>query len=527
MHVVVSWIGNADIRAMEDELARSPRSIISEPVGSAHGISAGLGPVKTLLANHAFDKVYLLSNFPQSVNDDFVSWLGQEAEVRHITLADPTDYGEIFTVVDREMESITKWHRRQKYDLSILLSPGTPAMAAVWVLLGKTKYPARFYQTFREKASIANIPFDLTLDFVPKLLRNSDRALQHLASKSPHEIGGFEQIAGDSQAIRLAVGKALKAAIRDVPVLLTGESGTGKEMFARAIHEASPRRNKPFLAINCASIPKQLMESELFGHEKGAFTGADRKREGAFQQAHGGTLFLDEVGETDLDIQSKLLRVLQPPAKSGPCVREFYPLGSSKLVRADVRIIAATNRDLMSMIQRGDFREDLFYRLAVIVVRLPALRDRRTDIPKIASDLMNQINHDFGLQEPGYEHKILSDSAKSFMSRHRWPGNVRELYNALLQAAVMSEAAEITDEDLSAAIAEMPTSGLSAVDPLDIQLGEGFILDEHLASVHRNYLKKAMEESAGVKTKAARLLGLANYQTLDARLKKLKVQWQD
>jgi transcriptional regulator with PAS, ATPase and Fis domain len=526
MRVVVSWIGNADLRAMAGEQEASVKQQIQKILRLNEITSGGLGPVKTLIKIHEFDKIYLLSNYPQSVTEGFVTWLGRPAEVRSVTLSDPTDYGAIFTTVDKEMEAITNELKPQKYELSILLSPGTPAMAAIWVLLGKTKYPARFYQTFREKASIANIPFDLTLDFVPKLLRNSDNALQHLASRSPHEISGFEQIAGDSHAIRLAVGKALKAAIRDVPVLLTGESGTGKEMFACAIHEASPRRNKPFLAINCASIPKQLMESELFGHEKGAFTGADRKHEGAFQRAHGGTLFLDEVGETDLDIQSKLLRVLQPPAKSGPCVREFYPLGSSKLVRADVRIIAATNRDLLSMIQAGGFREDLFYRLAVIVVRLPALRERRTDIPKIAADLMDQINHDFSIQEPGYKHKILSDSAKSFMSRHRWPGNVRELYNALLQSAVMSEAAKITDEDLSAAIAEMPTSGLSAVDSGDIQLGDGFILDEHLANLHRSYLKKAMKESAGVKTKAARLLGLANYQTLDARLKKFKVQWE-
>ncbi len=416
MRILVSWIGITDLRAMAASHSGQSRDHIAKLVGIGGGID-GSGPIMTLLDNHSFDRIYLLSNFPQPINEDFVSWLGRDAEIRNVSLSDPTDYAAIFTVVDKEMESITKGYRNKRYELSIFLSPGTPAMAAIWVLLGKTKYPATFYQSFKTRAWITTIPFDLTVDFVPKLLRNSDNALQHLASKSPHEIVGFEPIAGDSQAIRLAVGKALKAAIRDVPVLLTGESGTGKEMFARAMHEASPRRNKPFIAINCASIPNQLMESQLFGHEKGFFTGADKKHEGAFQRANGGTLFLDEVGETDLDIQAKLLRVLQPPAKSGPCIREFYPLGSSKQVKVDVRTIAATNRDLMSMVQKSDFREDLFYRLAVIVVRLPALRQRRSDIPLIASVLMNQINQNFGLQEPGYEHQILSDSAKSFIRR--------------------------------------------------------------------------------------------------------------
>lgn len=504
-------------------LGRS-RDRIAKLVGLGGEID-GPGPIMTLLDEHSFDKIYLLSNFPQQINEDFVAWLGREAEICNTSLSDPTDYASIFTIVDKELESITKGYRNKKYELSILLSPGTPAMAAVWVLLGKTKYPAIFYQSYQNRAWVTRIPFDITLDFVPKLLRSSDSALQYLASKSPHEVGGFEQITGDSMAIRLAVGKALKASIRDVPVLLIGESGTGKEMFARAMHEASGRKNKPFIAINCASIPKQLMESELFGHEKGAFTGADKKHEGAFQRSNGGTLFLDEVGETDLEIQAKLLRVLQPPAKSGPCVREFYPLGSSKLVRSDVRIIAATNRDLLSMIQANTFREDLFYRLAVIVIRLPALRERRSDIPKIAEDIMERINIDFSVQEPGYEHKNLSESAKVFVSRHSWPGNVRELYNALLQSAVMSESNEITEEDLGAAIAEMPGFRFATSESADIRLGAGFSLDEHLTNIHRDFLNRAMEQAGGVKTKAARLLGLANYQTLDARLKKLEIRW--
>jgi transcriptional regulator with PAS, ATPase and Fis domain len=397
-------------------------------------------------------------------------------------------------------------------------------MAAIWVLLGKTKYPARFYQTYEGKASITDIPFDLTVDYLPELLRGPDRVLQHLASRSPQEMQGFERISGESQAIRLAIGRAGKAALRDVSILLLGESGTGKEMFARAIHAASPRRDKPFLAVNCAAIPQSLIESELFGHEKGAFTGAEKKYPGAFQQADGGTLFLDEIGECDPDIQAKMLRVLQPPLDAPPCIREFQPIGATKTSRTDVRVIAATNRNLITMIQDGAFREDLFYRLAVITIKLPPLRERRSDIPGIASALLTQINRDFARQEPGYRHKFLSDPAKFFVSRHDWPGNVRQLYNALLQAAVMSDRDEIGVDDLHAAIAEMPDTRPQKDNPLELPLGNGFRLDKHLEAMHRHYLQRAMREAHGVKSKAARLLGMKNYQTLDAQLKRLGVE---
>ena len=321
------------------------------------------------------------------------------------------------------------------------------------------------------------------------------------------------------------MGRARKAALRDVPVLLLGESGTGKEMFAHAIHEASHRRSKPFVVLNCAAIPKALMESALFGHERGAFTGADKKYEGAFQRAHGGTLFLDEVGECDPDIQAKLLRVLQPPLDDPPCTREFQPLGSAKTLRTDVRVVAATNRDLLSMVRDGAFREDLLYRLAVITIKLPPLRERHSDIAIIADRLLAQINRDFAQQEPGYQHKFLSNPAKSFVSKHDWPGNVRQLYNALLQAAVMSDQEAIEVLDLQAAIAEMPIGKLSKEDPWELPLGHSFCLEEHLEAIHRHYLQRALHEARGVKSRAARLLGMKNYQTLDAQLKRLGVEW--
>ncbi|MCA8990054.1 MAG: sigma-54 factor interaction domain-containing protein, partial [Planctomycetaceae bacterium] len=233
-------------------------------------------------------------------------------------------------------------------------------MTAVLLLLGKTRYPATFYETSRDgKSWVTDVPFDL-IDVIPDVLKNPDSHLQHLASESPSEVEGFEDIVGDSRAVRDAVGRAKRAAMRGVSVLLLGESGSGKEMFAQAIHRASPRRDKTFIAINCAALPKSLLESELFGHVKGAFTGADKNRDGAFVAADGGTLFLDEVGECDLETQAKLLRVLQPITGAGPGFRKVSRIGEEKERTVDVRIIAATNRDLHSAIKHGSFRDDLF-----------------------------------------------------------------------------------------------------------------------------------------------------------------------
>lgn len=397
-------------------------------------------------------------------------------------------------------------------------------MAAVWVLLGKSKYPATFYQTFKGDARETRIPFDLAVDVVPELLHGADSLMHQLASKSPQEVEGFEPIVGNSSAIRIAVGRARKAAVRDVPVLLLGESGTGKEMFARAIHAASWRKNGMFVPVNCAAIPRELIESELFGHVRGAFTGAERAKAGAFKQADSGILFLDEIGELAPEVQAKLLRVLQPPFGSAPCVCEYQPVGAMKTERANVRVIAATNRNIITAISDGQFREDLYFRLAVITVKLPTLRDRRSDLPLLAKVILEQINKDFEAQEPGYKHKSLCASAISFVKHYDWPGNVRQLSNVLLQAAVMSDGVTLGQSDLEAAVTDLPASKASQ-NAMEVPFGEGFNIVEHLESIHRHYLARAMREAGGVKTKAASLLGLKNYQTLDAQLKRLGVNF--
>ena len=523
---LISWIGHADLAAMCRDLPESDRASVGRLVRLGSKDAEGAGPLKTALEVGSFSDIHLLSNYPAPVNQLYRSWLGHPATIHEVTLVSPIDYASVFGESDRILRSL--WGRVRKEGLKpcILLTPGTPTMATIWILLGKSRYPSLFFQTFGGQLQRTEIPFDLVDDFVPELLRGPDLNLQHLAARSPGQIAGFEGIIGDSQAIRLAVGRAQRAALRDVPVLLLGESGTGKEMFARAIHKASHRRQQPFEAMNCAAIPRELLEAELFGHEKGAFTGAVARRVGAFLRAHGGTLFLDEIGDCDPAMQVKLLRVLQPPPDQGPCHREFQPVGSEKTAVADVRIIAATNRDLLADIRDHRFRDDLYYRLAVISLHLPPLRERSRDISLIANALLEQINQQFRQQgqcEPGYEDKSLSPDAMAFVKGYPWPGNIRQLQNALLQAAVMAAGPAIERGDLLASVGNVDPGRL--VHPLEQPLGEGFDLEEHLKTIQRHYLRRGMRESGGVKAEAARLLGYENYQTLSAQLKRLGVTW--
>jgi DNA-binding NtrC family response regulator len=508
---------------MADDLGEPGKELLAAAkVSGKYGEKPG--PLKTAVSREKFGEVHLLSNYPAMVHKPFATWLGGKPVIHSAHLPDPTDYVRLFEASNRVLAEVIQQPRGSgDRELCILLSPGTPAMAVVWVLLGASRYPAKFFQTFRGELREAMMPTHLFEGIVPDLIRDRDIALSNLAAKSPQEVRGFEEIVGDSQAIREAVGRAQRIALRDVSVLIQGESGTGKELFAQAIHRASRHSEGPFRSINCAAIPKELLESELFGHVRGGFTGAEKDRVGMFAEANGGTLFLDEIGECDPQLQAKLLRVLQPPPGKGPCHRVFRPVGGSKDVTSEVRIVAATNRDLQREIKAGGFREDLYYRLAVITLRLPPLRERRADIPLLVDSFLHQINKDFASPEPGYNHKKISRTGMEFVKRFAWPGNVRQLYNALVQAAVMADGETLNRQDFVGAIG-------SVSDDLDLNvleqpLGDGFDLEDHLKSIQSHYLRRAMEEARGSKTQAARLLGIPHYQTLDAQLDRLKVEW--
>jgi two-component system response regulator FlrC len=273
-------------------------------------------------------------------------------------------------------------------------------------------------------------------------------------------------------------------------VLVTGESGTGKEVVARFIHAASPRKTGPFVALNCAALPEQLLESELFGYERGAFTGAQQAKPGQVELAAGGVLFLDEVSEMSLAAQAKFLRLLQE--------REFQRLGGTRLLKANIRVIAATNRDLRKAVERGDFREDLFYRLAVFDIQIPPLRERPSDIVPLAESFLQEISRSLGRPSAG-----LTRDARNALTGYDWPGNVRELRNALERAAILSEGALIDATHLAL------QSGVRRFreDTTDLNV------------VERATIAKVVQDCRGNKTKAARRLGLTRTQ-LHLRIRK-------
>ena len=535
--VLVTWLGNHDCWAMAESLGGEVADLVEQQMPANRAapgrVATGPGPIMTLVEHVAFREIHVISNFASDVSDAYKDWINARAPtvVHSVSLKDPvserenpTNYRAVYGAASEVLEAVRACLRTNE-KLCIHLSPGTPTMAAVSVLLGKTRFPATLYQTYQGAFSEVDLPFDITVDVVPELLRDADRSLQLLSSRVPGEVDGFEGIVGRSRSIRLAVGRAQRAAIRDINLLLLGESGTGKEVFARAIHRASYRGKtdaafKKFVAVNCAAIPEQLFESELFGHRKGAFTGADRDKVGKIEAADGGTLFLDEVGECSLDNQAKLLRALQPRRDDRPCMRWVCRVGDTEERSFDVRIVAATNRPLLESVASREFRDDLYYRLATVAVELPPLRDRRTDIELLANDILNRVNREFEPTEPGYVPKKLTAPALRRLKEHYWPGNVRELTNVLYQAAVMQSGDAIGRGDIEAAIPKTATAITEG--PLARSRGEDFKLKSRLDQIERLFVEDAMEETSGNQTRAAELLGISQ-QALNKKMR----NWQD
>lgn len=327
----------------------------------------------------------------------------------------------------------------------------------------------------------------------------------------------FDEIVGSAPDFRAALAIAAKAARARVPVLIEGESGTGKEVIAHAIHAASPRARRPMAIVNCGAIPANLVESELFGHEKGAFTGAFDRHIGRFAAAEGGTIFLDEVGELPLDAQVKLLRVLQ----SG----EIQPLGSRETTHVDVRVIAATNRNLAADIADGRFREDLYYRLNVVQVTVPPLRERRADIPALARHLLERL-----ALQPGIRRLGISDDALALLSAYNWPGNVRQLHNALFRAAVLCDGTTLGVADfpqLSSEIIQNPQA--MQTDSRSLSRGGGgvtlFEANGHLrplADIEADVIRLAIGHYRGRMSEVARRLGIGR-STLYRKLAELGI----
>lgn len=359
-------------------------------------------------------------------------------------------------------------------------------------------------------------PFDLD-EAVAQVTRASRRGRSD-TSEEPGVVQGPD-IIGEAPAMQEVFRAIGRLARSNITVLINGESGTGKELVARALHRHSPRAERPFIALNMAAIPRDLLESELFGHERGAFTGAQSRREGRFEQADRGTLFLDEIGDMPAELQTRLLRVLSDG--------EFYRVGGVAPIRVDVRIIAATHQNLEELVRQGRFREDLFHRLNVIRIHLPALRDRREDIPLLMRYFLAQA-----AKELGCETKILLPTATEQLKRLDWPGNVRQLENTARWLTVMASGKEVHAEDLPAEL-----SGLHAEQESDeswesvfrrwarqsLRQGQGALLDKALPAFEQILIQTALEHTGGRRQEAARLLGWGR-NTLTRKIKELRLE---
>ncbi len=309
----------------------------------------------------------------------------------------------------------------------------------------------------------------------------------------------FPEIIGDSPIVRGILAQIMKVAPTDSTVLILGESGTGKELVATSIFKHSLRKDGPFIKLNCVAIPEGLWESELFGHEKGAFTGAVSQKKGKFELANNGTLFLDEIGDMPLATQAKILRVLQE--------KEFERVGGATIMKVDVRFIAATNKNLDAMVKKGRFREDLFYRLNVFALQLPPLRERPEDIPLLVEHFLQKSPRPVAV----------ADKALTTLKCHDWPGNVRQLQNTIERALVVAEDDRINAADLPASISRL--YGRRATD----RINSGIALDTQMAEIEKGLIIEALHRTAGVQVKAAGLLGI-NQRSLWHRIKKYDIQ---
>ena len=313
---------------------------------------------------------------------------------------------------------------------------------------------------------------------------------------------GFPRIIGESETLKRAVGETQRVAQTEATVLLLGESGTGKELFARAVHHLSARRDNPFVAINCAAIPETLIENELFGHERGAFTGATDRRQGKFELASGGTVFLDEIGELPLGVQGKLLRAIEE--------KVVDRIGGRAPVAVDVRVVAATNKDLKAAVDNGQFRGDLFFRLAVFPIEVPPLRDRGDDLVLLAQHFASEIGRELRGREAQ-----LTPEALDALKQHHWPGNVRELENAIERACILSDTLMLEPADLGLGPSTPESESLQELD-LSGTLSD--VAHRALRVVERKKILRALEANSGNKSKTAEDLGVS-YKTLLNKIK--------
>jgi DNA-binding NtrC family response regulator len=460
------------------------------------------GPILTLASEVGFDHVILLRTPGARENTDNTDKALRERypdlniTTEDLALPNPTDYAAIFRELRKTLRSVAETQSTEEVEFFIGLASGTPQMHAAWLLLvASGELPARILTTrppkYVTKESPAVSEIDVYSAPFPAVRSYVAPEDEHRGDEAPAFDAAVKDagIVGEHPAIRRILERAAVIASTRYPVLILGETGTGKELLARFIHRLSGRDPDRFVPVNCAAIPKDLVESTLFGHRKGAFTGAHANQTGKFDAAHGGTLFLDELAELSPELQPKLLRVLQDGI--------VEPVGAPSGHKVDVRLIAATNVDIQSAIKEGELREDLYYRLKVGTCHLPPLRQRRSDIPRLALFFLDRFNNAQG------KSVRFSTEAMTWLRHQPWPGNIRELQNTVEAAALFAGSGIVEAKDLDAA-AETP-----AMSDNDIpEPAEGFDMQEYLGGIRKRLIEKALEMAEGKQNRASRLLGV-------------------
>ena len=418
---------------------------------------------------------------------------------------DVIDYAEIWKLLGSSFATISESAGSMPRDWVFLLDSGTPQMKSSLFLAARSGlFPATLFQGIPARFAGGTYKMrEVRLEGLPEL-RQSAAPARAASIESAIHFEVDEEAPEDpivsSGAFDEVLRRSKAAARYDDPVLILGETGTGKTMVARRIHAESSRRDNPFVEVNCSAIPESLAESELFGHIRGAFTGADKARSGKFRAAQGGTLFLDEVGDLSLDAQAKLLKAIED--------KEVTPVGSDEAVGADARLIAATNRDLRTLIKEGGFRRDLYERLKVIVLELPPLRKRREDIRPLVSRFIASWNKQYG------ERRVLTEDAMALLESYSWPGNVRELQNALRSTACSAASAVLGPESLpeeircSSNAAGCDENGVAILADLP---AEGLNLKARLLQVEWEYVSAALRKAGDNREEAAKLLGMTGH----------------
>lgn len=499
MNIFVSWIGFNDVNSLNN--------------------LDSVGPIRSFLNSDLSGEInehhFLYNDSEQLNTHDFRCFLEETYPLRmffhDVGKINPTDYKSIYEVVTPVLESIRNNKKNKTISWHFHTSPGTPQMSSIWLLLGASEYPAQLYQSYNNEVKPIDIPFNIDAQYVEKLRDKADMRLY----SSINDMSGISSISHKSEIMKGTLETAFKIAIRDVPAFILGETGTGKEEFAKLIHKNSKRSEKPFYAVNCAAIPENLIESTLFGYEKGAFTGAADAKVGIFESCNGGTVFLDEIGDLSLSAQTKILRVLQE--------FEIQRVGAVKPIKVDVRLISATHKDPVKLINEGRFREDLFHRISIGLFKLPPLRDRSEDILSLAEFFLDETNSMFSKDSEiyPYEHKKLSSDTKKFIISYSWPGNVRALKNTIIRACMLIDESKIKLDKFKERLLLNDDKNVSIVDLNKVKLP--LQLDDLINDIKTAYIKEALTVAGGNKTEAAKLLGWKNYQNLDHYIKKMNL----